>query len=294
MIIVRKEHRVLIQGITGKQGTFWTERMQEYGTNVVGGVNPKKAGTEHCGVPVFASAREAMDALKDEGGFDVSVLFIPPLGVKDAALDAIEAGAGNICILTEHIPVQDVMQVMAARGAKTDITGPNTAGLVTVGECFMGFMPAFNERIFKRGTIGVISRSGSLGTLMCQNIVSAGFGQSAFIGIGGDPIIGTTTREALETLDNDEGTEAVVIVGEIGGTMEEEAAEHAAGMDKPVIAFIAGGAAPAGKKMGHAGAIVVGNRGTYESKQKALQAAGVTVLTTPSDVGDALKERLGP
>ena len=200
-----------------------------------------------------------------ETSFDVSVLFIPPLGVKDAALDAIEAGARNICILTEYIPVQDVMYIMAAQGAETDITGPNTAGSVTVGEGFMGFMPAFNERIFNHGTVGVISRSGSLGTLMCQNIVSAGFGQSAFLGIGGD----------------------------LGGAMEEEAAEYAAGMDKPVIAFIAGGAAPVGKKMGHAGAIVVGNRGTYESKQKALQAAGVTVLATPSDVGGALKERLG-
>ncbi len=290
MIIVRKEHRVLIQGITGKQGTFWTNLMQDYGTNIVGGVNPKKAGTEHCGVPVFASAAEAM---KDVA-FDVSVLFIPPLGVKDAALDAIEAGAKNLCILTEHIPVQDVMHVMAAASeAGTAITGPNTAGSVTVGECFLGFMPAFNERIFKKGMVGVISRSGSLGTLMCQNIVSAGFGQSAFIGIGGDPIIGTTTREALEALDADEATEAVVIVGEIGGAMEEDAAEYAAGMDKSVIAFIAGGAAPKGRKMGHAGAIVMGNRGTYESKKKALEAAGVGVLATPSHVGDALKERMG-
>ncbi len=293
MIIVRREHRVLVQGITGKQGTFWTELMQSYSTNVVGGVNPKKAGTTHCGVPVFASAREAMDALKDEGGFDVSVLFIPPLAVKDAALDAIEAGAGNLCILTEHIPVQDVMYFLAARGTETDITGPNTAGSVTVGECFLGFMPAFNERIFKAGRVGVISRSGSLGTLMCQNIVSAGFGQSAFIGIGGDPIIGTTTRDALEALDADQGTDAVVMVGEIGGEMEEHAAEYASGMDKPVIAFIAGGAAPKDRKMGHAGAIVIGGRGTFQSKSKALEAAGASVLATPSHVGDVLKERLG-
>jgi len=290
MRIVRREHRVLIQGITGKQGTFWTERMQAYGTNVIGGVNPKKAGTEHCAVPVYASAAEAMK----ETGFDVSVLFIPPLGVKDAALDAIEAGAKNICILTEHIPVQDVMYFMAAaKDAGTAITGPNTAGSVTIDECFLGFMPAFNERIFKKGSVGVISRSGSLGTLMCQNIVSTGFGQSAFIGIGGDPIIGTTTRDALEALDGFEGTEAVVMVGEIGGAMEEDAAEYAAKMDKPVIAFIAGGAAPKGKKMGHAGAIVMGNKGTYESKKKALEAAGVSVLATPSHVGDVLKERLG-
>ena len=289
MRIVRKQHRVLIQGITGKQGTFWTELMQDYGTDVVGGVNPKKAGTEHCGVPVYASAAEAMKEIE----FDASVLFIPPLGVKDAALDAIGAGAKNLCILTEHIPVQDVMHVMAAANeAGTAITGPNTAGSVTVGECFLGFMPAFNERIFKQGSVGVISRSGSLGTLMCQNIVSAGFGQSAFIGIGGDPIIGTTTRDALEALDADDGTEAVVIVGEIGGAMEEDAAEYAARMLKPVIAFIAGGAAPKGRKMGHAGAIVMGNRGTYESKKKALEAAGVSVLATPSHVGDALKERM--
>jgi len=290
MIIVRKEHRVLIQGITGKQGTFWTELMQDYGTNVVGGVNPKKAGTSHCGVPVYASAVDAMA----QTPFDVSVLFIPPLGVKDAALDAIKAGARNLCILTEHIPVHDVMYIMAAaKVAGTAITGPNTAGSVTVGECFLGFMPAFNERIFKPGRIGVISRSGSLGTLMCQNIVTAGYGQSAFIGIGGDPIIGTTTRAALEALDADDGTDAVVMVGEIGGEMEEHAAEYAANMDKPVIAFIAGGAAPKGKKMGHAGAIVMGDRGTYQSKSKALEAAGASVLATPSHVGDVLKERLG-
>ena len=290
MIIVRKQHRVMIQGITGKQGTFWTELMQDYGTNIVGGVNPKKAGTSHCGVPVYASAVEAMK----ETSFDVSVLFIPPLGVKDAALDAIDAGAKNICILTEHIPVQDVMYFMAAAiDAGTAITGPNTAGSVTIGECFLGFMPAFNDRIFKPGRVGVISRSGSLGTLLCQNIVSAGYGQSAFIGIGGDPIIGTTTRAALEALDADEGTDAVVMVGEIGGEMEEFAAEYAANMDKPVIAFIAGGAAPKGKKMGHAGAIVMGDRGTYQSKSKALEAAGASVLATPSHVGDMLKERLG-
>jgi succinyl-CoA synthetase alpha subunit len=289
MRIVRKQHRVLVQGITGKQGTFWTELMQGYGTNVIGGVNPKKAGTTHLGVPVHASARDAMK----ETGFDASVLFIPPLGVKDAALDAIGAGAKYLCILTEHIPVQDVMHVMAAANeAGTAITGPNTAGSVTIGECFLGFMPAFNERIFKQGSVGVISRSGSLGTLMCQNIVSAGFGQSAFIGIGGDPIIGTTTLDALEALDLDQGTEAVVIVGEIGGAMEEEAAEYAAKMSKPVIAFIAGGAAPKGRKMGHAGAIVMGNRGSYESKKTALEAAGVSVLATPSHVGDALKERM--
>ncbi|MDA0998200.1 MAG: succinyl-CoA synthetase subunit alpha [Proteobacteria bacterium] len=290
MIIPRKETRILVQGITGKQGTFWTERMQEYGASVVAGVNPTKAGSVHCNVPVHASAVDAQRAT----GFDASLLFIPPLGVKAAALDAIQAGAKMILCLTEHVPVQDVMYVMAAaKEAGTRIVGPNTAGGVTVGETFMGFMPAFNARIFKPGCVGVLSRSGSLGTLLCQNIVSAGYGQTAFVGIGGDPVIGTTTRDALEALDKFPGTKAVVMVGEIGGAMEEDAAEYAKTMSKPVFAFIAGGAAPPGKKMGHAGAIVMGDKGTYVSKKKALEAAGVTVLSTPVHVGDALKAVLG-
>lgn len=289
-MIIRKNDRVLVQGITGKQGTFWTERMQEYGTNVVAGVNPKKAGTTHCTVPVMGSAVEAMKQV----GFDYSVLFIPPMLVKGAALDAIAAGAKGVCILTEHIPVQDIMYVMAAAKERgTQILGPNTAGCVTPDEAFLGFMPAFNKNIFKKGHIGIISRSGSLGTLFSLNVVSAGFGQSAFIGIGGDPIIGTTTRDALIALDQLPETKAVVMIGEIGGTMEEEAAEYAATMDKPVIAFIAGGAAPEGKKMGHAGAIVVGDKGTYKSKRVALEAAGVTVLDTPAGAVDVLRERLG-
>jgi len=288
-MIIRQTDRVLIQGITGKQGTFWTERMQEYGTRVVGGVNPKKAGTEHCGVAVHASARDAMS----EGGFDATVLFIPPLGCKAAALDALDAGCKKLVILTEHIPVQDVLYVMAAaREAGARILGPNTAGQVTPGECFVGFMPAFERDIFTPGRVGVISRSGSLGTLICLNLVQAGFGESAFIGIGGDPVIGTTTRDALETLDADAGTDAVVMVGEIGGAMEEDAAEYAATMSKPVAAFIAGRASPPGKKMGHAGAIVMGDRGTHASKRKALEAAGVTVLDTPSDVGGVMKSML--
>jgi succinyl-CoA synthetase alpha subunit len=289
-VIVRASDRVIVMGITGKQGTFWTERMQAYGTKIVGGTNPGKAGTSHCGVPVFATAKDAMKG----AGFDVAVLFIPPLMVKQAAMDAIEAGARGLVVLTEHIPVHDVMYFVAAakeRGAW--ILGPNTAGGVTPGECFAGFMPAFNPRIFRRGSIGVISRSGSLGTLFCLNVVQAGYGESAFVGIGGDPVIGTTTREALEALDAFPGTEAIVMVGEIGGSMEEEAADYARTMTKPVVAFIAGGASPAGKKMGHAGAIVMGDKGTYRSKRSALEAAGATVLDTPSDVGAALKARLG-
>lgn len=288
-MILRGTDRVLVMGITGKQGTFWTERMQAYGTRIVAGTNPSKAGTTHCGVPVYATAK---DAMKDTA-YEVAILFTPPLMVKEAALDAINAGAKGLVVLAEHIPVHDVMYfVAAARERGVPIVGPNTTGTVTPGECFAGFMPAFNERIIRKGTIGVVSRSGSLGTLFCLNLVQAGFGESAFIGIGGDPVIGTTTREALIALDNFPGTEAVVIVGEIGGAMEEEAAEYAKTMKKPVVAFIAGGAAPQGKKMGHAGAIVMGNKGSYASKRTALEAAGVTVLDTPSDVGAALKARL--
>ena len=289
-MIVRAEDRVLVQGITGRQGTYWTERMQAYGTRIVAGVNPKKAGAEHCGVPVCASAGEAMRG----AGFDVSVLFIPPLGVKAAAEDAIEAGCRRLVILTEHVPVQDVMVLLAmARANGAAVVGPNTAGLVTPGACFVGFMPAFEADIFRPGRVGVISRSGSLGTLICLNLVQAGFGQSAFIGIGGDPIVGTTTRDALQILDADARTDAVVVVGEIGGTMEEDAADYARDMRKPVVAFIAGAASPAGKKMGHAGAIVMGNKGTYGSKRAALEAAGVEVLDTPSGVGRALHAALG-
>jgi succinyl-CoA synthetase alpha subunit len=289
-MILRKHDRVLVQGITGKQGTFWTEKMQAYGTSIVGGVNPKKAGTVHCGVPVHGSAREAMAA----DGFDHSVLFIPPLGVKAAALDAIEAGAKGLSILTEHIPVQDVMYVLAAaRDNGTRILGPNTAGQVTPGECFVGFMPAFNPAVFRTGRVGVVSRSGSLGVLVCLGLVQAGLGISAFIGIGGDPVIGTHTAEAVEMLDRFETTDAVVIVGEIGGTMEEAAADYVAGMEKPVAAFIAGAAAPAGKKMGHAGAIVSGGKGTYDAKRRALEEAGAVVLDTPADIGAVVRTRLG-
>ena len=288
-MIVRGHARVLIQGITGRQGTFWSERMMAYGTRIVAGVNPKKAGSEHIGVPVFGTAVEAMESV----GFDYSVLFIPPLGVREAAMDAIEAGAKGLVVLTEHVPVQDVMYFLAAaRERQTTVVGPNTAGIVTPGECSLGFMPAFNNTVFETGQVGVVSRSGSLGTLVCLNLVQAGFGESAFIGIGGDPILGTTTRDALMVLDADTNTQAVVIVGEIGGAMEEDAAVYAASMTKPVVAFIAGRASPPGKKMGHAGAIVMGEKGTYRSKRDALERAGVWVIDTPSDVGEAVRAGL--
>jgi succinyl-CoA synthetase alpha subunit len=290
-VIIRGTETVLVQGITGKQGTFWSERMRDYGTRIIGGVNPKRAGDTHLALPVWATAGEAAR----DTAIDAAVMFIPPMGVKDAALDIINAGIGKIVCLTEHVPVHDTMYVLAAareRGAT--VIGPNTAGIVTVGESFVGFMPAFNARVFRPGSVGVVSRSGSLGTLLCLNLVQAGFGISVFIGIGGDPVIGTTTKDALVALDQDAKTEAVALVGEIGGAMEEEAAEYARTMKKPVAAFIAGAASPPGKRMGHAGAIVMGDRGSYAGKKKALEAAGVTVCSTPNGVAEVLRARLTP
>ena len=194
-MIIRGNETVLVQGITGKQGTFWSERMRDYGTKIIGGVNPKRAGETHLGLPVWATA----GAAARETAIDAAVMFIPPMGVKEAALDIINAGIGKIVCLTEHVPVHDTMYVLAAareRGAQ--VIGPNTAGIVTVGESFVGFMPAFNARVFRPGSVGVVSRSGSLGTLLCLNLVQAGLGISAFIGIGGDPVIGTTTKDALD------------------------------------------------------------------------------------------------
>ncbi len=288
-MMIRKGERVLVMGITGRQGTFWAGHMRDYGTSIIGGTNPKRAGETHLDLPVWGSA---VDAAKD-GTPDAAVLFIPPMGVKAALLDAIEAGIKKIVCLTEHVPVQDTLYALtAAKEAGAKVIGPNTAGLVSTGETFVGFMPAFNDRVFKKGGVGVVSRSGSLGTLMCLNLVQNGQGISHFVGIGGDPVIGTTTRDALEALDKDPDTKAVALIGEIGGTMEEAAAEYAAGMSKPVAAFIAGAAAPPGKKMGHAGAIVVGNKGSYEGKRAALEAGGVFVSPTPNGVAINLAERL--
>ncbi|MGC2813212.1 MAG: succinate--CoA ligase subunit alpha [Bradyrhizobium sp.] len=284
-MIYRRGQKVLVQGITGKQGTFWAARMMERGTDIVAGVNPKRAGDSHNGVPIFSSAVEAVK----QTPCDISVIFIPPTMARDAIIDAINAGIGTIVVLTEHIPGHDVLEIFArARGSNSRIVGPNTAGIVTPGEGFVGIMPGHNPNIFMPGRVGVISRSGSLGTLMCLNLTRAGLGQSAFIGIGGDPIIGTTSRDALEALDRDDGTSAVVLVGEIGGSMEEEAAEYARGMNKPVVSFIAGRSSPPDKKMGHAGAIVTGGRGGYASKRAALEKAGVRVADTPLEIAEFL------
>lgn len=288
-MIVRRGDGVLVQGITGKQATFWSEKMVACGSRIMAGSSPGKAGREVNGIPVYGSAAEAAR----EHALEVSVLFTPPLATKAAVLDALGAGIKTIVVLAEHIPVHDVMTFLAeARDAGAQVIGPNTAGLVTPGETSIGIMPGHARNIFVPGRIGVISRSGSLGTLIALNVVRAGRGQSAFIGLGGDPIVGTTTLEALHALNADERTDAVIVVGELGGEMEEQAAEFIATMRKPVIAFIAGRTAPPGRRMGHAGAIVHGDRGSGESKVRALQAAGAHVLDTPSGVGAALEAAL--
>ena len=289
-MILHREDSLLVQGITGKQASFWTEKMLACGTQVVAGSSPGKGGAEILGIPVFNSAVEAAKAHK----VNATVLFTPPMATKAAVLDALAAGIRKLVVLAEHVPVHDVMEfVAAARDAGASLVGPNTAGVVTPGECAVGIMPGFATNIFQPGNIGVISRSGSLGTLICLDIVRAGFGESAFIGLGGDPVVGTSTRDALEIFDRDSETSAVVIVGELGGTMEEEAAEYAATTKmtsrKPIVAFIAGRTAPPGRRMGHAGAIVTGSRGSGDSKIRALRDAGARVLDTPSDVGSVLR-----
>ncbi|HYY00763.1 MAG TPA: sigma factor-like helix-turn-helix DNA-binding protein [Mycobacterium sp.] len=285
-MLIRRGETVVVQGITGRQGSYWTERMVECGTQVVAGASPGRGGRTIIGIPVYDSVVES--ARHHE--LDASVLFVPPMWARAAALDAIEAGVGKLVLLTEHVPAQDVMEVLArAAAAGTAVLGPNTAGLVVPGETSVGIMPGFARNIFQPGPIGVISRSGSLGTLVSMELITSGFGQSAFIGIGGDPILGTTTLDAVRLLDADERTGAIVLVGEIGGVMEEEAAAHIASMTKPVVAFIAGRTAPPGQRMGHAGAIVTGDRGSGESKVRALTEAGAVVVDVPSAIGPALR-----
>lgn len=287
--IVRATDRVVVHGLTGRQGSFWTERMRTYGTNVVAGVSPTKAGSTHDGLPVFASASDAGAAV----GIDVAVTFVPPAAAPAAVADAIDAGARVVVALTEFIPVHETMRMVAhARAAGAHLIGPNTAGVVTVGEALVGFMPAFDPRIFAAGGVGVVSRSGSLGTLAALELTRAGLGQSCFIGIGGDPVSGTSTAEAIAALADHDRTEAIVVIGEIGGTKEQDAAGEIAATGKPVVAFVAGRSAPAGRRMGHAGALVEGHSGTYHAKRNALEAAGATVVDLPSQIPAALRSFL--
>ncbi len=285
MLVTGSEH-VLVQGLTGRQGSFWAARMAECGTRIVAGASPGRGGRDVDGVPVYDTVAQAAQRHR----IDATVLFVPAMLAKDAALEAVRAGVKKIVLLAEHVPYQDTMFILAeAADAGAQVLGPNTAGLVVPDVSSLGIMPAFARNIFRPGRVGVLSRSGSLGTLICLNLVSAGYGQSAFIGIGGDPILGTTTMDALRELDQHEGTDAIVLVGEIGGGMEEAAADYVAGMSKPVVAFIAGRSAPPETRMGHAGAIVTGDKGTGRSKVAALTSAGATVVDVPSQVGEALR-----
>jgi succinyl-CoA synthetase alpha subunit len=284
-MIVRATETVLVHGISGKQGAFWTERMRAYGTRIVGGVHPEMTESAQAGLPIWESVKHAAAAQP----IDVSALFVPPWGMKAAALDAIAAGVPKLVLVTGEVPVQDLLHILAAADdAGCQVLGPHTAGVVTPGECFVGVMPAFNERLFRPGRIGVIARSGSLGMLICLTLVRAGRGISSFIAIGGAPIVGTTIREALAVLEQDPRTAAVVVAGEIGGRLEEDAADYVRTMAKPVVAYIAGAAAPIGRRMGHAGAIVVGQCGSCAAKAKALAAAGAAVVAMPSEVPAAL------
>ena len=266
--------------------------MKDYGTTVVAGVTPGKGGQVVHDVPVYSSVQEAVG----RHGIDISVLFVPPMAVKAAALEAVLAGIQSVVVLAEHVPIQDVMEVLAeAADRNVRIVGPNCPGLVVPGRHMIGILPAWANNIFQAGSLGVVSRSGSLGTLICLNLVRAGLGQSAFIGIGGDPILGTTFLDALIMLEADPKTRAVVLLGEIGGTMEEEAADFVATMTKPVVAFIGGQNAPEGKRMGHAGAIVSGGKGSARGKMESLRRAGAYVAQSPSQVSEIASQVLsGP
>jgi len=290
-IIVDRDTRVMVHGITGHQGTQHTRAMNEYGTKVVAGVTPGKSGTTVEGVPVFNSVAEAIARLPADRRPNTSIIFVPAPYAKDSAYEAMAGGIRTVVIITEHIPVQDAMQLMAfADYKKAVVVGPNTPGIISPGEkAKVGIMPA---AVFKPGRTGVISRSGTLTYEVVNALSEAGFGQSSCIGLGGDPVVGTSFVEALDMFAADRETDAIVMVGEIGGSAEESAAEHiiSARITKPVFAYIAGRTAPAGKRMGHAGAIVLRGRGTAESKVKALSAAGVKVARVPSEIPKLLKE----
>jgi len=288
-IIVSSETRVLVQGITGREGTFWTEQMLKSGTQIVAGVTPGKEGESVLGVPVYGSVRKAVR----EKGCEASVVFVPPAFSKDAVFEALDAGIKTFVILAEHVPVHDMLEMKTFASEKgAIILGPNTAGSATIGEAMMGFVPFWLDYVYRPGPIGVVTRSGSLTNEVSSHIVNAGLGQTSVIGIGGDPVPGTRTVDVLRLFEKDDKTAAVVLVGEAGGTMEEEAAEliQKGGFTKPLVAFLAGRTAPPEKQMGHAGAIITGGKGSVEGKMQALQEAGAKVVMKPAEVGSILEQ----
>ena len=287
-VLVDKNTRLIVQGITGKEGTFHTQQMIEYGTNIVGGVTPGKGGTTHENVPVFNTVADAVR----ETGANASVIYVPPAFAADAIMEAAAAGIPLVVCITEGIPVTDMVKVRRYLEDKnTRLIGPNCPGIISPGKCKIGIMPG---HIHKEGSIGVVSRSGTLTYEAVGQLSALGLGQSTAIGIGGDPIIGTNHTDALRLFQADDETDAIVMIGEIGGTAEEEAAAFAKdNVTKPIVAFIAGQTAPPGRRMGHAGAIISGGKGTAAEKMKALQEAGIRVVESPADIGQAIKDVLG-
>ena len=289
-VLVNKDSKVIVQGFTGSEGSFHAQQMMEYGTNVVGGVTPGKGGSEHLGRPVFNTVAEAVE----KAGADTSIIFVPPAFAADAIMEAADAGIKVIITITEGIPTKDMIAVKQYLSERPSVTmiGPNCPGVMTAGECKVGIMPGF---IFTKGKIGIVSKSGTLTYEAVDQLTKAGLGQTTAIGIGGDPIIGTTTKQAVELLMNDPETEGIVMIGEIGGGMEAEAARwiKETGNKKPVVGFIAGQTAPPGRRMGHAGAIVGGADDTAAAKMAIMRECGIHVVDSPAEIGDTMLRVLG-
>lgn len=295
-VLVDKNTRLIVQGITGKEGTFHMLQMRDYGTNVVGGVTPGKGGTTHEGVPVFNTVADAVK----ETGANASVIYVPPAFAADAIMEAGDVGLPLVVCITEGIPIADMIKVREflngrnsrqGAGVPTRLIGPNCPGVISPGKCKVGIMPG---HIHKEGRIGVVSRSGTLTYEAVGQLTALGLGQSTAIGIGGDPIVGTTHTDALRSFEADDETDAIVMIGEIGGTAEEDAAAYAKdNVKKPIVAFIAGQTAPPGRRMGHAGAIISGGKGTAAEKMVALREARIRVVESPADIGQAIVEVLG-
>ncbi len=288
-VLVNKDSKIIVQGFTGSEGTFHAEQMIEYGTNVVGGVTPGKGGSTHLDRPVFNTVKDAVE----KAGADTSIIFVPPAFAADAIMEAADAGIKVIICITEGIPVADMIKANEyIKNRKCTLIGPNCPGIITPGEAKVGIMPGF---VFKKGTVGIVSKSGTLTYEAADQVVKQGLGITTAIGIGGDPIIGTTTKAAVELLMNDPETNCIVMIGEIGGQLEADAAKwiKADGNRKPVVGFIAGETAPKGRTMGHAGAIVGGADDTAEAKKRIMRECGIHVVDSPAEIGKKVKEVLG-